>query len=165
MSIITNKIEIEEPKKELIVPKEIYNDKKLFQKWFLTHYLSKFHELPEALISIERNVKNERSGNKKHYFETVSKTVSFSMFGRDETGRLLDKSRVRELVTMRKMICYILVRKLGFSLTWVGRMLEKDHATVLYLCKCAENHMKYDKNFSMVFSETQQNLIKLGIIW
>lgn len=158
-------IEKKESTKDLLVPFEVYNDKKLFQKWFLSSYLSKFHELPESIISLERNVKNERSGNKEHYFEAVSRTVSISMFGKDETKRLLDKSRVRELVTLRKMICHILVRRLGFSLTWVGRMLEKDHATVLYLCKCADNHLMYDKNFSKVYSEAQQNLMKLGIIW
>lgn len=150
---------------ETVIPPDVAADKKMFQKWFLNTYIQRFNEMPELALPNYSIMKKERLDNREKYFMKVCHTVSMCMFGRDETSRLLDKSRVRDLVSMRKMICFILVKKLGYSLTLVGRMMGKNHATVLYHCNCAEDHIKYDKNFNRLFVEIHQNLSKQGVIW
>ena len=150
---------------DLMVPARIANNSVMFQKWFVKTYMSKFHQLPELLKPNERALSIERMSSIDIYFEKVSKVVSYSMYGRDETSRLLEKTRLREVVMMRKVVCYIMSRKLGYSLTAVGKLLEKDHATVLYHSNCVENYLKYDRKFKVTFSEIQEALIKMGIIW
>lgn len=151
--------------KDILVPAKIYNSKTLFQKWFIHNYMSRFQQLPEILKPDERQLSRERADNIDKYFETVSKVVSYSMYGRDETSRFLEKTRKREIVMMRKVTCYILSRKLGYSLTLVGKLMQKNHATVLYHCNCVENDIKFDKEFRKMFTEIQDGLMKLGIIW
>lgn len=158
-------IDVEEQEKDIVVPAMIYNNSSLFQKWFIKTYMSKFQQLPEFVKPSERQLTRERMENLDEYFETVSKVVSITMYGRDETSRILEKTRLREVVMMRKIICYILSKKLGYSLTTVGKLLHKDHATVLYHSKCVENYIQYDKKFRVTFSEIQDNLMKVGILW
>lgn len=151
--------------KDITVPARIANNSTLFQKWFVKTYMSKFQQLPELLKPNERALNMERMSNLEIYFEKVSKVVSYAMYGRDETSRLLEKTRLREVVMMRKVICYIMSRKLGYSLTAVGKLLEKDHATVLYHSNCVENYLKFDRKFRVTFAEIQDGLLKLGIVW
>lgn len=151
--------------KDIVVPARIANNSAMFQKWFVKTYMNKFQQLPELLKPNERALNSERMSNLDVYFEKVSKVVSYTMYGRDETYRLLEKTRIREVVMMRKVICYIMSRKLGYSLTAVGKLLEKDHATVLHHSKCVENYLKFDRKFRIMFSEIQEGLLKLDVIW
>lgn len=151
--------------KDITVPARIANNSVLFQKWFVKTYMTNFRQLPEILKPNERDLSMERTSNLEIYFEKVSKVVSYTMYGRDETSRLLEKTRKREVVMMRKVVCYIMSRKMGYSLTAIGKLLEKDHATVLYHSKCVENYLKFDRKFRVTFAEIQEGLMKLGIIW
>lgn len=151
--------------KAITVPHDVYMNKRLFQKWFLADYLERFEELPELLIPIRNSLLNDDKADKEKYFSKVCEAVSLAMFGRDETFRMFDKSRTRETVSMRKVVCYILVKKLKFPITTVAKMIAKNHATIIYLCRCTENHLEFDKDFQKSFIEIENHLLKLGIVW
>ena len=165
MTTLKEKSVRDDQEMDITVPARIANNSALFQKWFVNTYMSKFHQLPELLKPNERALIFDRNNNLEMYFEKVSKVVSFTMYGRDETPRLLEKTRLREVVMMRKVVCYIMSRKLGYSLTSVGKLLEKDHATVLYHSNCVENYIKFDKKFKSMFTEIQEGLLKLDVVW
>lgn len=149
----------------ITVPAEFSSDAKLFQGWFMKTYMDRFKRLPDILIPESARVCKERKRNIESYYTIVSKTVSEVMFNRDETDMISKKNRSREVVNMRKMVCYIMNRKMGFQVSSLGRLMDKNHATVIHLCKCAEAHMEYDRNFKFVFDSVQRKLVEINVIW
>ncbi len=73
---------------------------------------------------------------------------------------LMSKSRVRNIVDARNTIYYILNRCCKVSLTEIGRILKKNHATVLSGANRVEGFMEFDK----VFKVQINNLINTDII-
>lgn len=55
---------------------------------------------------------------------------------------ILSKLRNRELVIGRNMIAYKM-RKEGFSSPTIGKLLQKNHATILNQASCMESALKY----------------------
>lgn len=61
-------------------------------------------------------------------------------------GRTLNDSRKREDVAGRMCIAYQLMQD-GYSTIIVGKMVGRDHATVLHYRKCMENCKTYPKAY------------------
>jgi hypothetical protein len=61
-----------------------------------------------------------------------------------ELHNLCDKSRQRELVYKRYYL-FSELKKLGLNLSEIGRMLEKDHVTVMHGLKVDSQFQNYDK--------------------
>ena len=61
-----------------------------------------------------------------------------------ELYNLCDKSRQRELVYKRYYL-FSELKKLGLNLSEIGRMLEKDHVTVMHGLKVDNQFQNYDK--------------------
>lgn len=160
-----NQVDIIIKDNDVRIPHEFYMNKRLFQKWFLADYLERFNELPELLMPIRKSLLKDNLADKEKYFKKVCEAVSTSMYGEDESHKILGKSRTRDIVSMRKIVCYILVRKMNFPITAVAKLIGKNHATVIYLCKCTENHLEFDKQFQKSFIDIENNLLKFGIVW
>lgn len=62
--------------------------------------------------------------------------------------------RVRRLVVRRQIISYILVRRYEATLTEVGRMMKRDHSTILYSCDVAEDLIETDRAFKRMYKES-----------
>ena len=60
---------------------------------------------------------------------------------------LLSESRVRKVVEVRKLIAFILHKKLNLTSIEVGKLLGKDHSTILYYCNWVIDTMSVDKNY------------------
>jgi len=60
---------------------------------------------------------------------------------------LKSKTRVGKIVEARTIAAYHLHRRLKYSSTVTGRMLNRDHATILHLCNKAEDLIDVDKKF------------------
>ena len=61
-------------------------------------------------------------------------------------GRSLNDSRKREDVAGRMCIAYQL-RADGYSTNEIGKLVGRDHATILYLCKQMEVCIKYPNSY------------------
>lgn len=165
MIVSKNEIEAIQDESEMIVPSKVHKNPILFEKWFVTTYMKKFHQLPEYTKASEQRLEKDRMEKIDQYFETVSKVVSFNLLGRDESHRMMEETRLRDVVNMRKLVCYIMVKKLKYRLSRIGRMIGKDHATVLYYGKCVEDYIKFDKKFQKKFLDIQGDLFRMGIVW
>lgn len=61
-------------------------------------------------------------------------------------GRSLNESRCREDVAGRMCIAYQLMQD-GYSTSFVGKMVGRDHATILHYRKCMENCKTFPKAY------------------
>jgi len=60
---------------------------------------------------------------------------------------IFQKKRVRDVNEARSIIMYLLHKYLEMTSTEVGRILKKDHATVLHACKKIDGFMDIDSNY------------------
>lgn len=61
--------------------------------------------------------------------------------------------RIRRLVVRRQIISHILVRRYNATLTEVGRMLKRDHSTILYSCDVADGFLETDRAFKRMYND------------
>lgn len=54
------------------------------------------------------------------------------------------KSRKREYVFPRHLLMYLLTKKAGMTLADAGRLLDRDHTTVIHAIKCIEDYIETD---------------------
>jgi len=66
---------------------------------------------------------------------------------------IISKSRKREFVDARRMLCFILHKKAQRTSQEVSEFINcnKDHATVLYHCRMAQNLIETDRNFKDIY--------------
>lgn len=71
-----------------------------------------------------------------------------------ETGlNLLDPTRKREYVDARAMACFIMHRNLKLTLSQIGEIFNKNHATVLHSLKLFDNLYETDYRFQEKFDK------------
>ena len=80
-------------------------------------------------------------------------------------GRSLNNSRKREDVAGRMCIAYQL-RTDGYSTSEIGKMVGRDHATILYLCKQMEVCIAYPTSYRSEYDmwEEFHNMLNLNIV-
>lgn len=61
--------------------------------------------------------------------------------------------RIRRLVVRRQIISHILVRRYNATLTEVGRMLKRDHSTIIYSCDVADGFLETDREFKRMYND------------
>jgi chromosomal replication initiation ATPase DnaA len=66
---------------------------------------------------------------------------------------LLDGKQTRRVADARKIYCYLAKQNTKYSLSEIGRFINKDHATVCYSIKTVENLLKIDKIFKNKYSQ------------
>lgn len=73
-----------------------------------------------------------------------------------ETGlNVLDPTRKRQYVDARAMACFIMSRNLKLTLTQIGEIFNKNHATVLHSLKLFENLYETDYRFKEKFDKIE----------
>lgn len=60
-------------------------------------------------------------------------------------SEVLGTSRKADFTIPRHLFCYIMRFHYGYKTTQIGRILVKDHSTVLNACKQIEYYLEYDK--------------------
>lgn len=58
---------------------------------------------------------------------------------------VLSNSRKAEFTAPRHLFCYVLRYHYTLKTTTIGRILIKDHSTVIHACNQIENYLEYDK--------------------
>ena len=74
-----------------------------------------------------------------------------------ELHNLCDKGRQRELVYKRNYI-YSELYKLNINLTQIGRMLDKDHVTVMHGLKVDKQFQNFDKIYNEIIAPIKEYL-------
>ena len=87
------------------------------------------------------------SKNKENIIEKVC--LHFDL----EISQVYLKSRLRDIIEARSIIMYLLHKHLRMSCTDVGRVFNKDHATVLHACKKVSGFMDVDKSYRVLVNK------------
>lgn len=66
---------------------------------------------------------------------------------------LMSKSRQCHIIDARYMIFFILHQKMGYPLTYIAKMFDKNHATVLHGSRAANNRIKFMKLYNSIYNE------------
>lgn len=61
--------------------------------------------------------------------------------------KLKSKTRLGHIVEARTIVAYHLHKTLKYSSTVAGKMINRDHSTILHLCNKAQDLMDVDKKF------------------
>jgi len=67
--------------------------------------------------------------------------------------KLNSKCRLRHVVDARTIAAYHLHKELGFSSLATGLKLNRNHASILHLCKKAEGLIEVDKEFKQLINK------------
>lgn len=71
---------------------------------------------------------------------------------------LRTKNRKREIVQARQLFMYFCKNYTNCSLAYIGKQVDRDHATVLYADKAVSNLIETDRKFKMQVEEIQRKL-------
>ena len=58
---------------------------------------------------------------------------------------VMSNSRKAEYTAPRHLFCYVLRFHYSYKTTTIGRILVKDHSTIIHACKTIEYYLEYDK--------------------
>lgn len=91
-------------------------------------------------------------------------TTTFIMEAVEEkTGvlrsHLYGKSRLTSIVTARQIFCYLCRKYTKLSMVDIGKMLGKDHSTIVHSVKKAKIYKEYDKEFQEKLKAIEDRLI------
>jgi chromosomal replication initiation ATPase DnaA len=74
---------------------------------------------------------------------------------------ILIKNRVRDNVDARRILFYILKKKLGLTLTEIGKMSNRTHATILHSVNNFKDIIKYDKELNYAYNKILDEYIEI----
>lgn len=86
--------------------------------------------------------------------EEVLKALPFEV----ERNPIKSRSRKGEYVDVRCIFCYIACKVMGFTLTSVGRYLNKDHTSVIHMNKRAQNLINNDERFLSLYKTIYEKI-------
>ena len=139
-------------KEKVIVPDDIINDRNKFKKWFMKTYLNRFDEIPQFNTFEIVSALREEEQNVDDFFREVISTISIILHNEDISSSVYEKCRKREVVMIRTIASYIMCEKIGFKKVSVGRILGKDHSTIVHHCRTVRGYLKVDKKFEAEFN-------------
>jgi len=158
----TNEITISED--DLVVRREIFGDRENFKRWFISTYYQNFNEIPDVTtMDVIKSIRKRRNNIEK-YFASVVNCVSKVLYNEDFSNMIFEKTRKGEVVLIRKMSSYIMVKKLKFSLCSVAKVMGKNHATIIHHCKSMQDILEVDFDLKKKFKLIEIMLIEEGII-
>src|SRR5210317_18832 len=92
----------------------------------------------------------------------ISTTTLRNIVNREFRVSINTKSRKREVVDARSVYFSICYHNLNMTLTSIGKTLGKDHATVLWAVKKADQMYEYDKIYRQKYDDVFKAAIEAG---
>lgn len=138
--------------------KEILNDPVLFKKWFIKAYIINFNHRPEITFDEISDIMVGQNKDVLKLMKDIARVVSLVCNGEDLSDEIFIQSRNGRYCQMRRVTSYIMCKKLNFSVSFIGRLMSKNHATVIYHCKTVNNWLEVDKKFKIKFDQIMANL-------
>jgi chromosomal replication initiation ATPase DnaA len=102
---------------------------------------------PYVFVGLETNIKTRIRSSKKLYVNTdeilniISEEQSISI------DSIISRVRHREVVSGRQLFCYIMREKFGFSYSKIGRLIERNHATIMHSNKSHKDNYQFDREY------------------
>ncbi|MDA8940916.1 hypothetical protein N9H34_02140 [bacterium] len=102
---------------------------------------------PYIFVGLETNIKRKLRTSKRLYVNTdeilniISEEQSISV------DSIISRVRHREVVGGRQLFCYIMREKFGFSYTKIGRLIERNHATIMHSNKSHKDNYQFDREY------------------
>ncbi len=102
---------------------------------------------PYVFVGLEANIKRKLRNSKRLYVNTdeilniISEEQSISV------DSIISRVRHREVVGGRQLFCYIMREKFGFSYTKIGRLIERNHATIMHSNKSHKDNYQFDRDY------------------
>jgi chromosomal replication initiation ATPase DnaA len=102
---------------------------------------------PYVFVGLETNTKARLKSSKKVYvdIESILKIISEEQSVSVED--ILSKTRHREVVNGRQLFCYIMRERFGFPYAKIGRLIKRNHATILHSNRVHMNNYQFDKDY------------------
>lgn len=98
----------------------------------------------------------------KDYEEVVGSVISFEtlkLFWEEYVkANNIGDSRERSNVIHRQAFMHIARNNVSLPLQRIGRLLGKDHSTVIYACRVHEGNYKYDGDYRMIWDNLNRDL-------
>lgn len=98
----------------------------------------------------------------KDYDEVVGSVISFETLKLfwEEYSKVnnIGSSRERSNVIHRQAFMHIARNNVSLPLQRIGRLLGKDHSTVIYACRVHEGNYKYDGDYRMIWDNLNREL-------
>tara|TARA_R100001594_G_scaffold50196_2_gene83306 strand:- start:709 stop:1161 length:453 start_codon:yes stop_codon:yes gene_type:complete len=69
---------------------------------------------------------------------------------------LQSKTKRRDVADKRKMLSYFLRNKVGLTFEEVGKIMKKDHSTIVFHVKSVEDFLLYDKYFKILYNNVDK---------
>ena len=70
---------------------------------------------------------------------------------------ILSTNHQRSIVEARQVFCYLAKKNTEYSLTDIGRFINRNHATVIYSIRTVDNLLETDKIFINTYSQIIKN--------
>jgi chromosomal replication initiator protein len=163
MVIIKEAIEVEKIFKDL--SGSMLNDPVLFKKWFIKSYISIFNHNPEITFDEISDTMIGQNKDTLKLIKDIARITSLVLFYEDLSVEMFSKSRNGKLCQLRRITAYIMCKKLNFSVSHMGKMMSRDHATIIYHCKTVNNWLEVDKVFKETFNKILRELKNNQIIY
>jgi len=102
---------------------------------------------PYIFVGLETNIKRKLRTSKRLFVNTdeilniISEEQSISV------DSIISRVRHREVVGGRQLFCYIMREKFGFSYTKIGRLIERNHATIMHSNKSHKDNYQFDREY------------------
>ena len=91
---------------------------------------------------------NKYQLNAYSIFKAIEKVTGIS---KDE---LTSKARHRPIVEGRYLFAYIIKKKTNLTLNQIGKLLNKDHCSIIFYNKQMDNYIKSDKHLINMYNKT-----------
>jgi len=75
-------------------------------------------------------------------------------------SEIIGRNRVQELVDARRIYCHLARKHTDKTLYSIGRLIKRDHSTVLYYDNTAQNLIKTDKDFRELASFIEREIFQ-----
>jgi chromosomal replication initiation ATPase DnaA len=107
---------------------------------------------PYTYAGLLTAVKRQTSNNIDKLFLTIHELFDVS---RED---LVSASRLGDIVDLRRIAMYYLNKKMGMTSIMTGKILGRDHATVLYNVNKVEELYEYDPKFRKIYEDIMSSL-------
>jgi chromosomal replication initiation ATPase DnaA len=102
---------------------------------------------PYVFVGLEANIKSKLRSSKKLYVNTDEILKIISEEQQITVDSIKSRLRHREVVGGRQLFCYILREKFGFPYSKIGRLIERNHATIIHSNKSHKDNYQFDREY------------------
>jgi chromosomal replication initiator protein len=107
---------------------------------------------PYTFAGMRPALQNQRDFNVQQLFMVIAELYGVTF------EDLKSQSRVRAFVELRRISMYLLHKKFEMTSGSVGKMFNRDHATVLHHCKQVDDLYEFDPKFREMFTKILNRL-------